>query len=110
MTTSVVYTTQTFTVTSCASTVTNCPAESTKVVTSTIALYTVSISSSSLIDSMLTQLDCLPRLSCDYYLHDAKLNGGPYDHFCRLHHADLHYNLLRAHSNELPGGIHESRH
>jgi hypothetical protein len=40
MTTSTVYSTQFITVTSCAETVTNCPAESTKVVTSVIAIST----------------------------------------------------------------------
>ena len=40
MTTSTVYETQTFTITSCAPTVTDCPAESTKVVTSVVAVST----------------------------------------------------------------------
>lgn len=40
LTTSTVFTTQLRTITSCAPTVTNCPAESVKVVTDTIALYT----------------------------------------------------------------------
>jgi hypothetical protein len=109
MTTSVVYTTQTFTITACPSTVTNCPAKSTSVVTSTIALYTVSIPLSCIIHSILTLADGLPRYTCDHYLY-AKLNCSRYDHFRRLHYADLYHNLMRSYSNKLPCGIHESSH